>query len=517
MNLRSLFRKMTHRPKAPGFPLFAELAAQYAARLRRQGAPRRGSGVRVGVLITPWMFTAVPFFSLECAGVLAESGLEVTLLWDRSNVVFNAAKQREIDAVAALVAQVAPWFRVIDVSALPGRLPANADFLPELLYENAVRRQRGEQYAAQFLDSNAQITEAMREHAGRIEALLAAEDFDWLLIPGGIWAVSGLYSHLAQARGLSYTTFDSGVGQLFLAHDGVAAHFADVPHTYKTVAATVTAEKRRAMIDRAHAELRERMAGRDVFRLQPKPAGGTDAMALDCDLLVPLNYRSDSAALCRHRLFVSVTDWLEQLLGWLQTQERGSVAIRQHPCERIPEYRGSDRWPAVFAPFAGLGARLRFVAAEDPVNTYDLMARARAVLPFTSRVGIEAAMLGLPVILATHCYYEDCGFAHRAATREEYFTLIAAALRGELRPDTAAREAAAMVYFLAECCLVLPTRLTPQPKDFVEWVNTPRAELWAVPENQDLLAALLTREPLLSIRHRRLTGSAEALPGDALV
>lgn len=493
MSLSTFIKKVLGVTPAPELPRFGDLAAMYGRRLQQEPAIRNGSGARVGVLITPWMFTAVPFFSLEVACLLADAGLEVTLLWDYSNVIFNTAKQREIDAVGQLVAQASASFRVIDVSARPGRTPSRADFLEEVLYENAVRQQRGESNAADYLRDTRQVTGAMRDHAGRVEGVLQEEAFDWLFIPGGIWASSGLYSHVARSHGISFTTFDSGIGALYVAQDGVAAHFADVSRTYRQVAATASAADRQVMIDAAHAVLRERMAGRDVFRLQPKASGGPDSADVACDLLAPLNYRSDSAALCRQRLFASVTDWLEQSLVWMRSQGGASIAIRQHPCERIPQYRGSDDWRLIFAPYADLGERFRFVAAEDPINTYDLMTRARAVLPYTSRVGVEAGMLGIPVILSARCYYEECDFAHRAETREEYFGLIQRALRGELPERSGGRDAAAIVYFIVERCLGLATPFTPQPKDFVEWLKIPRETLWNSPAVATLRRALVDR------------------------
>ena len=142
------------------------------------------------------------------------------------------------------------------------------------------------------------------------------------------------------------------------------------------------------------------------------------------------------------------------------------------------------------------------------MNTYDLLANASVVLPFTSRVGIEAAMLGKAVILGTHCYYDRFDFVRNAADADDYFTLIDRALTGELAPDAAQREEAALVYYLAERCLGLPTDFTPQPPDFWRWVEKPRAQLWAEPGNADFREALLTREPVAWIRHRRISRDA---------
>lgn len=508
MNAGTLIKKTLARltgAKPPAGPRFSDLAERYTARLSALPARTARGKPKIGVLVMPWLFTPVPFYSIECALMLADSGAEVVLVWDGSNVFLNAAKQSEVETVRRVVDPLAESFRILDVAAAPGGPAGDPAFIDLLLFENAVRQLKGEERAREFLAEHPEIVSAMREHSGRIEAMLASEHFDWLLIPGGVWAASGLYAHLARERGVHFTTYDCGVGLLFAAHDGPAAHFGDVPRAFTLLNKSAPADERSRLIAAAHAELQRRMEGRDVFQLQPKPAGATSDAGAQCDIVVPLNYRSDTAALARQRVFASVTDWLTQLLEWAARRGDVRVAVRQHPCERIPEYRGTDDWNRILGPLLARSDRLRFIAAEDPVNTYDLIANARVVLPFTSRVGIEAAMLGKAVILGTNCYYDSFAFVQNAASASDYFTAIDQALAGGLKPDAARREDAALVYYIAERCLALKTDFTPQPPDFWKWVEQPRAELWAEPGAADFREALLTREPSCWIQHRRLS------------
>ena len=114
-------------------------------------------------------------------------------------------------------------------------------------------------------------------------------------------------------------------------------------------------------------------------------------------------------------------------------------------------------------------------------------------------------MLGKPAILCTRCYYARCGFAETPATAAEYFAIIGKAVAGHLAVAPDARLAATVTYYLAETCLELKTDFTPAPTDFVKWVLQPAGEIWRVPENRDFLDALVTRESLVRIRHRRFT------------
>src|SRR5206468_2085656 len=84
---------------------FTRMAADFRKRCRRWPleAPANTKGPRVGVVITPWMRTAVAFFSLECARELARQGARPVLLWDEANVFFNTADRGEVQVLRDLL------------------------------------------------------------------------------------------------------------------------------------------------------------------------------------------------------------------------------------------------------------------------------------------------------------------------------------------------------------------------------------------------------------------------------
>ncbi|MEP6667798.1 MAG: hypothetical protein ABJF10_01510 [Chthoniobacter sp.] len=502
--LRKVWRGLGGKPARPDG--FGEMADRFSRRMREFSAPfppvsRPG---KVAVLITPWMCTPVPFFSLECAWMLRREGFDVTLLWDRSNVFFNAARGREIEAVERVLKGLPAAFHHVDVSAITAPSAPRTDALDLLLYENAVRQIRSEGGAPAFLAANPERTVEMYEHAGRVRKVLEEGDYSWVLIPGGVWAASGLYVQIAENLGVSYTTFDCGPGAMYLAHDGVAAHLGDVPGAFRDIKERLdrAPAERDEVIRLAKENLQVRMEGRDEYRLQPQPASAS--VQHRCDILVPLNYRADTAALCRQRIFPSITAWLEALLGWLETRPGVTLSIRQHPCERIEEFKGHDHWDQLIARFPAVRDQVTLVLAEDTVNTYDLLRCAAVVLPYTSRVGIEAALLGKPAILSTHCYYESCGFTWNASSAEEYFALIDQALAGQLQVTPEQRDSAALAYHIVERCLELRTDFTPTPAEFARWVEIPPEELWSQPALLTVREALVSRRRLPLLRYESL-------------
>lgn len=473
---------------------FEGFAAQFLKRCRRWplALPPAG-GARIGIVVTPWMRTATPFFSIECALELARAGAHPVLLWDEANVFANAPEGSELKSLRHILQALEGQLEIINVAAEPMGDGVDTKFVEQLLFENAVREQRAEATAVAYLAENRELAVTMQDHARRVNGVLARGDFAWILVPGGFWAVSGLWTHQARVLGTAMTTFDCGPRLVVLGHGGPAAHYPDIMEVFRKVKAGCAEAGRARLVEAAFAAFRNRMAGNDVMRLQPPAAG---APIQSCDLLVPLNYRLDTAALERQRAFASVTDWLTQLLEWLSRRADLSVAIREHPCEKIPVYKGAERWQEVLAPWQEkLGSRMRFIAGEDPVNTYDLLETARVVLPWTSRTGIEGAMLGKPVVIGTECYYRGCGFTEDTDTAAEYFTALERVLSEESRSTPQLREDAALLYFLIEECLLLSTPFTPLPNDFREWVELPPEKLWDIPGGRMLREAFLTRQP----------------------
>lgn len=464
----------------PGFD-FRAAAEQYARRLRREwsaiGKPPTATGKQIGVVVSPWLFTPAPFFMIELALQLRSSGHSVVLLWDGGNAFVDAAKPREIAAIRPLLDLLPGWLPLVDTGTLPSVGGDAPEFLEELLYENAVRHLRGEAGAKEFLETHPEWEKGMAGHCSIIGNFLGKGRVDSLCIPGGVWACSGVWRKQCEALGLPYTTYDSGPGQVFFSRNSVAAHFGDIrPALEKLLGSGRNMEP---LVSLARQALQTRMDGRDPFALQ-KTARKSDGEKYD--VFVPLNLRFDSAALCRQKLFHSVTDWLHSLLSRLTSRPGVTVAIRQHPCERIAAFRGRDSWEDILATFLRPGGPVRFFPAEAEVNSYDLIEGAKLVLPFTSRVGIEAAMMGKPVLTSASCYYNDCGFTVAPASVEGYFEAIDLALAGGHIPDETARMRAAVAYYLMEYCTALASRFTPQPADYTTWMGMAPGELAALDE-----------------------------------
>jgi hypothetical protein len=419
-------------------------------------------------------------------------------------IVGNVPNKKHVEVIAGVFPALPAGIEVMDVSQSALRASdLDAEPARRIVYENAVRNVRGEMNVAEFFAAHPEAEADTRAHFARIRETLAAGGFDWLLVPGGIFGVSAVYLEMARELGLRYSTFDSGPGRLRLVHDGVAAHLADMPRAFEIVNREMSEGQKERGRELGREELGRRTRGADDRGFQVAAATGAEEK---CDVLIPLNIRWDSAALSRQRLFASVEENIAAVLEWAAGKTDVTVCIRQHPNERREHLRGSDNWEGLMQRFGHLGERVRWIGAAEPVNTYDLIRAARVVLPHTSTVGVEAALLGRPAVLSTRVYYDCFSFVWNPGTREEFFALLEKALGGGLGVSNTAKEEAALAYFMTQQCAVMRTRFTPQNDDYPRWMETPPEALWKEPEAGDFLAALCSREPLAAIRARRILG-----------
>jgi hypothetical protein len=476
-------------PKQAVLDDFERVAERYRERIVAHRPKRIPPlvGAKVGVVVSPWQRTAVPFYSVEWAIRLRLEGLRVEFIWDTWPHVSGEPTPEEVAISRVLrAAKSAYGIGIATPLAGDGREVKQSEHLDLIAFETVTRNLGKEPLRSD--PAIAEEAQRLGQHATRVEQLLAARGYDWILLPGGVWGASGAYWNVCEAAGIGLTTFDSGQGLLLFQHGGPAAHLPDLLPVMQALSKRCEQDEmvRRNVAAWVDDRLTVRRRGEDEFRLQPANA---DRLTRKVDVVVPLNYRLDTAAMCRQRLFPTVNDWLHALVEWAKNRPHVDVVIRQHPCEKIPAFRSKEDYSWVCGP------NVRLVVPEDSINTYDLLANCRVVLPHSSRVGMEAAVMGKSVILAAHTYYEKMAFARMPESPDAYFAEIDEALNSKREQDVEERRSAYAAYYVAENFGIYKTDFTPIPADFESWAQKSPAELWSDEQNATFLAAAVDRVP----------------------
>jgi hypothetical protein len=86
--------------------------------------------------------------------------------------------------------------------------------------------------------------------------------------------------------------------------------------------------------------------------------------------------------------------------------------------------KGPSSLGVIHAALPELPEHIKLIAPDEKVNTYDLMEIAGLGLAYTTTVGMEMAMRGVPVILAGQTHYRGRGFTYEPTSYDEYFGLL---------------------------------------------------------------------------------------------
>ena len=68
------------------------------------------------------------------------------------------------------------------------------------------------------------------------------------------------------------------------------------------------------------------------------------------------------------------------------------------------------------------------------------------MLPYSSTTGLEAVLLGIPVITHTKCFYDTLNCVWSSKDRDNYFALLETALDGGLSVQAGQKEVAALAF-----------------------------------------------------------------------
>jgi len=71
-----------------------------------------------------------------------------------------------------------------------------------------------------------------------------------------------------------------------------------------------------------------------------------------------------------------------------------------------------------------LPPHIKLIEPLDEINTYDLMDITDLGLVYTTTVGLEMALRGIPVVVAGKTHYRNRGFTHDPGSWVEYFKLL---------------------------------------------------------------------------------------------
>jgi hypothetical protein len=182
------------------------------------------------------------------------------------------------------------------------------------------------------------------------------------------------------------------------------------------------AYKKYSLSDEQQEQVRTLYASRQNARLwenfsrlwQGQPSQGGEKVRHDLGLdsrpvvLLPANVIGDSLTLGRQVFSHNMTEWLQRSVKFFADRSDVQLVVRIHPGERY--ISGPSVAQVVQEVLPEMPEHIHLVQALDPINTYDLIDIAGLGLVYTTTVGMEMAMSGVPVVVSGQTHYRGKGF-----------------------------------------------------------------------------------------------------------
>jgi hypothetical protein len=422
--------------------------AQAQAALSKPQTPKK---VLIFSMLSYWIE-----HSLLMGLTLAALGHDVTLAylpyaqWKRPVNRFDLRRQnlyiQEALKPAKELIELAPFLDAPMTTSLPSELEAKMDW--------AAFRDTQYSQLREDVDRDSDLyhlrMERNRIHALKMLAQIKRQRPQAVVVPNGSILEFGITYHVAQYVGLPVMTFEFGEqnDRMWLAqNDDVMRQ--DTSQLWE-------ANRDKPLSDEQWERVKTFFSARQkgdlwetfvrLWQETAAPMGDDIRLELGLDsrpvVFLPTNVLGDSLTLGRQLFSDSMTQWLQRTIEFFLEREDVQFVIKTHPGELIG-------WgPAVYDilndMFPDLPEHIHLLAADAKINAYDLVHIADIGLVFTTTMGMEMAMSGLPVIVSGQTHYRGKGFTLDPDSWDSFYEILQRVLANpqEQRPSRDQVEAA---------------------------------------------------------------------------
>ena len=139
-------------------------------------------------------------------------------------------------------------------------------------------------------------------------------------------------------------------------------------------------------------------------------------------VLLATNVLGDSLTLGRNTFSKSMSEWIVRTIQFFIEKPEVQLIIRIHPGEALTKH--GTILDLIKKTLPQLPPHIHLIEPLADVNTYDLMDVADLGLVYTTTVGLEMALRGIPVIVAGKTHYRNRGFTYDPGAWVDYFKLL---------------------------------------------------------------------------------------------
>lgn len=257
---------------------------------------------------------------------------------------------------------------------------------------------------------------------------LSEHPYDVLMEHNGVAGKRCTYMHLAHRFGMRVVCFDD----VFWSSDYPSSWRYDWEKLYNGL----SQQQKQDYVKMGSELFNQRMYGNTGEKgyIQLVEYDNTPNSRYACDVLIPLNIMFDSAVLGLDKVFESPEEWFVETVKFLYQETEAKVIIKESPHGPKTFTLNYGTYYDLVKPFID-NKRFIYMNREEQVNIYNLIENSKVILPYSSTIGIEAAIMEKPIITHTNCFYANKGFDIPCDTKEDYFNAILTCLQGQKTCD----------------------------------------------------------------------------------
>jgi hypothetical protein len=425
------------------------------------------------IVISPWNFSATPYFFIKLGYLLKEKNQNISFLFD--NVPYSKSHQINI-----IILKFVFTFLKISYTDIYNRKKINDNVLNtkdfnlflNISYENYISTTRGYFNIKNFLKFKYNFEYLSPIVIDSINKIIEENPKCNFIIPGGSFGTSSLITFLLKKNSINFFTIDSGFSIISSCLNGIASKHHNINELDFISYKKYFSEKE--IFEISDLILHNRKFNTNLILEHEKfQINRYTGKAHYKDYFVLyLNTIWDAAAFVDGFLNLNYQESIKKVVDIFLKSCTNTLIIRIHPHERNWWGKSNYNYKNLLKEFhLQFDKRLIFIEPDNDINSYDLLTRSNGNIIWSSTIGLESLILNKPTIFISNSYITAINsIKSHLITNTEELILFFTKPHIYLCNDNSNLDSR-LIYILTQKYTWLKTIYTPQSIDFLNWIK----------------------------------------------
>ncbi len=263
-----------------------------------------------------------------------------------------------------------------------------------------------------------------------IENLLSQNKYDVIVLNHGIYIPQGIIAEIAKSKKINYVTWTTGTrkNSFIFSHNQVYNKdiVSESNSNWKEIDLKNIEKKIDKYLESKVTGTQDWQYHKNEISLDVKKYFETNKIDLSKPLIgLTTNVIWDAQLHYDDTIFINMIDWIIKTIDYFSQRKDINLLIRVHPTEinsdRPAKQKVKDE---IEKKYKKLPANIFLIDSNDPISTYSILNYCNALLVYGTKLGIEFAARGVPVIVAGEAVIRNKGFSIEPKSEREYFQIL---------------------------------------------------------------------------------------------